>query len=214
MKTPKIKRYRLGVSQNFPTKHPRKGEPTYFIDSIKAKLKGHELLCDCGWTGKYSELKEKTLDNGFSSAGEACYVDDDRCPNCGYYAKEHRFKCHTIRANYLHWEKRIKEVQAGRAVIELFYWEGKPYNSKQIVFATLDKDSGCGVQELKFVWNDINHPWLYSEEIASGHSVCGHFSTNDLANNDGLSLEDFKAWFKGYDLSNPMAIIHFTKFRY
>ena len=76
MKTPKIKRYRLGVSRNFPTTHPRKGEPTYFIDSIKAKLKGHELLCDCGWTGKYSELKEKTLDNGFSSAGEACYVGE------------------------------------------------------------------------------------------------------------------------------------------
>ena len=36
----------------------------------------------------------------------------------------------------------------------------------------------------------------------------------DLAKNDGLSLDDFKAWFKSYDLSQPMAIIHFTSFRY
>jgi len=35
-----------------------------------------------------------------------------------------------------------------------------------------------------------------------------------LAKNDGLSLQDFKDWFKGYDFSKPMAIIHFTRFRY
>lgn len=35
-----------------------------------------------------------------------------------------------------------------------------------------------------------------------------------LANNDGLSKEDWQEWFRGYDLSKPMAIIHFTKFRY
>ncbi|MBQ9637447.1 MAG: hypothetical protein IJV36_06090 [Prevotella sp.] len=36
----------------------------------------------------------------------------------------------------------------------------------------------------------------------------------NLANNDGLSLEDWREWFKGYDLSKPLAIIHFTSFRY
>jgi hypothetical protein len=35
-----------------------------------------------------------------------------------------------------------------------------------------------------------------------------------LAKNDGLSLKNFKEWFKKYDISEPMAIIHFTKFRY
>jgi hypothetical protein len=35
-----------------------------------------------------------------------------------------------------------------------------------------------------------------------------------LSKNDGLSLPDFKAWFMGYDLNEPMAIIHFTTFRY
>lgn len=35
-----------------------------------------------------------------------------------------------------------------------------------------------------------------------------------LAKNDGLSLEDWIEWFKSYDLSEPMAVIHFTSFRY
>ena len=36
----------------------------------------------------------------------------------------------------------------------------------------------------------------------------------DLAANDGLSTNDWLDWFKNYDLTKPMAIIHFTKFRY
>ena len=27
-------------------------------------------------------------------------------------------------------------------------------------------------------------------------------------------LNNFLSWFEGYDLTEPMAIIHFTKFRY
>ena len=33
-----------------------------------------------------------------------------------------------------------------------------------------------------------------------------------LSNNDGLDFDDWKEWFKGYDLSKPLAIIHFTKY--
>ena len=32
--------------------------------------------------------------------------------------------------------------------------------------------------------------------------------------NDGLSLDDWFSWFNDYNLSKPMAIIHFTNFRY
>lgn len=35
-----------------------------------------------------------------------------------------------------------------------------------------------------------------------------------LANNDGLTLEDWNEWFRGYNLSNSLAVIQFTKFRY
>ena len=36
----------------------------------------------------------------------------------------------------------------------------------------------------------------------------------DLAANDGLSLADWKEWFKNYDLTQPLAVIQFTPFKY
>ena len=181
MKEKKLKRYRLGISRNFPITHPRKGEPTGFAEKIC-----HVLGGTIDWIN--SEMP--------------------------FYGT----KIHTIRENYQLWEKRIKEVQAGRAVIELFYWSGKPYHKDekgigQVVFATLDKDSGCGVQAL-----------IFPERHILDATVCGHEYPNptwykgvlssELAKNDGLSIDDFKSWFKNYDLSTPKAIIQFTNFRY
>lgn len=122
-------------------------------------------------------------------------------------------KLHTIRANYELWKKRMGEVQRGEAVIDLYYWDGKPYGKgvKQVVFATLDKDSGCGVQRLE--WYSTSSNFVVFTELKDQEYYI-IVQTDFLAKNDGLSLEDFKAWFKGYDLSQPMAIIHFTPFRY
>jgi hypothetical protein len=163
MKTAKIKRYRLGVSRNFPTTHVRKGEQTCFVDKIMGNF-------------PFEENKWK--------------------------------KIHTIRSNYELWAKRMAEVQAGRAVVELFYWSGKPYHKDengigQVVFATLDKDSGCGVQKAEF------DDYLYSLKVDYKRIELGN-----IPQNDGLSHADFEEWFKKYDLSKPMAIIHFTSFRY
>lgn len=117
-------------------------------------------------------------------------------------------KIHTIRSNYPLWEKRIKEVQDGKAVLSLRYWSGRPYSSKQVEFAVLDKDSGVGIQDLIFLNRNILDP------IIAINSDCLELDINDLYENDGLSFNDFKEWFKKYDLSKPMAIIHFTNFRY
>lgn len=191
MKTPKIKRYRLGVSRNFPTTHPRKGEPTWFVENIIA--------------GQID--KNDNFQFNVSCEYDTGIVFDCRNP-----------KIHTIRSNYELWAKRMVEVQAGKAVIELFYWSGKPYHKDengvgQVVFATLDKNSGCGVQELGFSVcgtgvNLIDNPFIFTDLFPKNISVL------DLCKNDTLSLEDFKAWFKGYDLSQSMAIIQFTSFRY
>ena len=178
IKTPKIKRYRLGVSRNFPATHARKGEPTYFIEKINSGL------------SKYEDRLSVSI--GLNKISK---------------------KIHTIRGNYELWAKRMAEVQAGKAVIELFYWSGKPYHKDengvgQVVFATLDKYSGCGVQELGFTGNEIEFPKI--DTILKSYWI----NIGALAKNDGLSLEDFKEWFKKYDLSKPMALINFTKFRY
>lgn len=105
-------------------------------------------------------------------------------------------KIHTIRKNVDFWKKRISEIQRGNAILSIRYWSGKPYNSKQVEICQLNRFSGIGLEEVIIpCMNDI-------EEIKK------------LALNDGLSLEDFEEWFKKYDFSKPLAIIHFTAFRY
>lgn len=116
-----------------------------------------------------------------------------------------RTKLHTIRANYPLWEKRVKEIQEGRACLSIRMWVGKPYRSKQEELARLTKEDSIGIQKLVF---DFTMAGFVTED--KGYRLLPH----NLANNDGLTLEDWVEWFKSYDLSKPLAIIHFTKFRY
>jgi hypothetical protein len=112
-------------------------------------------------------------------------------------------KLHTIRVNLPFWEWRILEVQEGKAIISLRYWSGKPYNSKQVEFMRLDKDSGIGIQRLE-------NPSNFVYAVVNGNTI----DWGLIAKNDGLSFIDFCEWFKRYGVTKPMAIIHFTKFRY
>lgn len=119
-------------------------------------------------------------------------------------------KIHTIRANYELWSKRIKEIQEDKAILSIRYWSGKPYNSKQVEICRLDKDSGIGLQKLGFYYDRIEEPFIDTPEQHIGYVG----KTELITQNDGLSLDDFKEWFRKYDLSKPIAIIHFTSFRY
>ena len=112
-------------------------------------------------------------------------------------------KLHTIRANYPLWEKRIKEVQEGRAVLSVRQWTGKPYHSKQVEIARLTAENGVGIQLMELT-ND------FAECIIGDN----HYSYVSVAKNDGLHPADWLDWFSVHDLSKPIAIIHFTKFRY
>jgi hypothetical protein len=108
-------------------------------------------------------------------------------------------KIHTIRANYEFWEKRAKQINDGEAILSLRYWSGKPYNSKQVEFCQLTK---IGLQKLD---NPTN--FFYAE--IDGKKC----NWEDVAKNDGLSFYDFCEWFKGIQ-NSPMAVIHFTEWRY
>ena len=120
-------------------------------------------------------------------------------------------KIHTIRANYPLWEKRIKEVQEGRAALSVRQWTGRPYWGQQIEFARLTAKDGVGIQKAR-IMPEANFL------IAIDENYNKYLSTPEeikkLANSDGLSLEDWQDWFRGCDSSQTMAIIHFTKFRY
>jgi hypothetical protein len=108
-------------------------------------------------------------------------------------------KIHTIRANFNLWHKRAKEINEGNAILSIRYWSGKPYNSKQVEICRLEK---IGIEKLEDPTNFVFAP--IEGKI---------FAWEELAKNDGLSFDDFCEWFK-VRTNNPMAIIHFTDFRY
>ena len=141
--------------------------------------------------GEQTFFKEKLINGLAQLQGEDC-------------------KIHTIRANYELWSKRIKEIQEDKAILSIRYWSGKPYNSKQVEICRLDKDSGIGLQKLGFYYDRIEEPFIDTPEQHIGYVG----KTELITQNDGLSLDDFKEWFRKYDLSKAMAIIHFTPFRY
>ena len=114
-------------------------------------------------------------------------------------------KLHTIRANYEFWAKRFEKIKTGEACLSVREWVGKPYGkgSTQREIALLTREDGIGIQKLRFD-KSRRLPNVDYKPVGVGR----------LAYNDGLSLEDWKEWFKDYDLSKPMTIIHFTSFRY
>ena len=117
------------------------------------------------------------------------------CSDCNFKNP----KIHTIRGNYELWEKRAKEINEGRAILSIRYWSGKPYRSKQVELYKLEE---IGLQKLdnpkNFVWAEIDGKKCNWE---------------DVAKNDGLSFDDFCEWFKVRQ-NSPMAVIHFTQWRY
>jgi hypothetical protein len=112
-------------------------------------------------------------------------------------------KLHTIRGNYNYWAKIVRNVNAGKAILSLRQWTGKPYASKQIEFKVLHS---LGIQKV-----DVN---IYgSDPVLSIDGITATYSLQKkVIQNDGLAEADFKAWFK-----KPMAggcIIHFTSIIY
>ena len=116
-------------------------------------------------------------------------------------------KRHTVRANYPLWAKRIAEVQRGEAVLSVRQWSGRPYMSKQETIALLTAQDGIGIQKLR-IYEHEPLPVVYADRYTTP------VDWQELAANDGLSLSDWREWFKNYDHSKPLAIIHFTSFRY
>lgn len=176
-----MKTYVLTLSQAFPAKHPRRGEPTNF----RSAFNNAQMCFKC--RGKKRAMCMSECIDGFR-------------------------KVHTIRANYPLWEKRISEVQDGRAVLSVRQWSGKPYCSPQIEIARLTSDDGVGIQMLQQSSIDPSL-WFYD----TGEETLffrGREGLENIAYNDGLSLQDWLEWFKDYDTTQPLAIIHFTGFRY
>ena len=128
-----------------------------------------------------------------------------RAHNMSIGLPQYGMKLHTIRANYELWNKRFKQIDEGKAALSIRYWTGKPYHSKQTEICKLTKEDGIGLQRLEFYNGCLQQPIL-----SSGMTI----KADLIAKNDGLSFESWQEWFLKRDLSNPLAVIQFTKFRY
>ena len=135
-----------------------------------------------------------------------------RAHNMSIGFPQYGMKLHTIRSNYALWSKRFKQIDAGKASISIRYWTGKPYHSKQIEICKLTKDDGIGIQKMEFLAFQEGYRKDAGIWIA-GHVIPMHLR-EQIAINDGLTLKDWDDLFSDYDKTEPLAIIHFTKFRY
>ena len=160
-------------------------------------MKTYVITLSRCFPAKHSKAGEPTQFRDAFYAGQVF----NRGSECLYV----RPKLHTIRANYPLWEKRIKDIQEGKAFLSVRQWSDKPYRSKQIEIARLTTANGVGIQKLCFLGDNFNGGYIRNGAYPSDKI---------LAKNDGLPLADWEEWFRGYDLSKPLAIIHFTKFRY
>lgn len=121
-------------------------------------------------------------------------------------------KIHTIRGNYELWKKRLDEVRNRKAILSIRQWEGMPYKSKQIEIAKITSVSCCGVQHISL--HKPNQDQIYWQVNDRKTNV----TLEEVANNDGLEIEDFRRWFipknEAKEFYFKGAIIHFTPFRY
>lgn len=103
----------------------------------------------------------------------------------------------SIHQSYDWWKKRFDTLLKVNGVISLCY-------GGQIEFLRLRVEDGIGIQKLIFEDESLLKPMVDGRYI----------SIKDLSKHFGLRWEDFKEWCDRYDLTQPLAIIHYTGFRY
>lgn len=179
-----MKTYIIMLSRKFPKGHRKEGKPTFFKEKF---LFGQQC--------QFCSPKDINADN-------------PECDTCLRNCFPEKY--HTIRANYNLWAKRFEEIERGEACISVREWTDKPYRSPQIEIARLTREHGIGLQKLTF--RQVEYQCVTGKPRLNGFEPC--FPDSVLAANDGLPLIDWLSWFSKYDHTKPMAIIHFTKFRY
>lgn len=118
-------------------------------------------------------------------------------------------KIHTIRADKKGvWKKAEQAINSGRKYLSERVWTGRPYNSEQMEFGRQDR---IGLQSITMTYTSddaLPQAWVDGKQVP----------VEQLAKNDGLSVEDFVEWFFGTKLYSGNVfegvIIHLTDFRY
>jgi hypothetical protein len=200
----KIKIHRMSLSKVFPKKHPKAGQPTGFSRSIMN-----------AFTSQYFQHKIP-LENK---------------------------KFHTCRNNYDAMKRRIEEVKNGKAILVLYDWRGNPYGKggyKNLYIFGVPKTLGfigelrktdkyrdalsmitedIGIQELRvapiFPIDSAGNDIKGSAPLYIICTVDGKYVPyGTIAENDGLTPDDFICFFEDATPDKSLAIIQFTNFRY
>lgn len=116
---------------------------------------------------------------------------------------------HTVRVDASGlWAKRCEEVNSGKKILSVREWTERPYRSEQ---RELKKLSQIGLQYITMTYSSddaLPQCWIDNKRVP----------VEDVASNDGLSVDDFVDYFFGKCgcKSNVFegVIIHFTDFRY
>lgn len=166
----------ITFTQRFLCHHPRHGQRTHFVEAIRNSMNPYISYLE--YLEKLVRLNAKAL-----SRNKLTIQDIQRflsSLNWNYSAESKR---HTIRSGF-----RFKPGDKFSPRV----WSGTPYQSPQIIF-----------------WDDIVIPKIYTIKIKTkpkfGFTAHDHIDNrtskysealaNLIASNDGLSTEDFKAWF-------------------
>lgn len=120
-------------------------------------------------------------------------------------------KIHTIRHDSKGvWVKRFKKIKAGLMFLDLRQWTGRPYNSEMRDLFKRYREDGIGYQDVEMIYtSDDAYPRVWINDI--------EVDIHELANRDGLAVDDFVDWFFGSNNKENHfegIVIHFTKFRY
>lgn len=162
----------ITYSRYFPAHHPRKGEPTFFVEKIQHSIDRYIPPTHVGldvYLRGNRNLKQELLEIFLLSISVENYEP----------------KHHTIRAGH-RW--KVGDKFSPRV------WSGKPYQSKQIIIAPdieIVKVWDFKIEKYKGgFWIDFGSykisEWMQPEETILPL----------LARNDGLELQDMLAWFK------------------
>ena len=115
-------------------------------------------------------------------------------------------KIHTIR-NTSDWIMVSEKINMGKMVLSVRQWSGIPY--KSIHDDEIFQLCKIGIQKITIA-NRVSEYQCYVDGLLTDITT--------IAQNDGLSKQDFIDWFKPYFKKGDMlwngVIIHFTDFRY
>lgn len=114
-------------------------------------------------------------------------------------------KIHTFREDPGKWAYNMELINSHNAELSIRRWIGRPYHTPQLEVKRLKK---IGIQQVQMTWeSDIEQPTVFID----GKRI---LNVEQLAANDGMTLDDFVSWF--FKTSNTFegVIIHFTDFRY